>query len=623
MSFFNVLKKIGLKTAKGCCFYPVGKDSAVLVGIKYKQGKPITVPERIGKYTVRGIDDLDSSGRLYDAYAALDGKTQRAVKEKLWKYEMLSEVDVNLLPETVEYIGISKLRGIEFDTEKIEIPPQIRYIRNLQLPKVCRIPTPVLLPDTLQYLGQVSDNDSCYSLKCYSSGRNTPPHLRLSDYLGYEVKEDAQIADGAFRNCQSLMVNVELPKGITRIGEGAFESVRMCTVSIPEGVTYIGSGAFANCVALKEFNLPDSLTYLAVDAFSNCPRLCLTPSVLKQLERYPMVYEQLVPKWKNDVQTHLKSGNDYLFVKHLTVNNKASAFDEYYQALMLDPYCMPAILGMERVILSCQTPNNGIVPRLEDVKAHLEKHGNLDALHYFNGSIAMLDDICVIMSYEEDIITMRQVYGLNHDQAAAAAIMKFLLDALEKHPRTTVLVKNEIYHFIGWMLKMPTRNKDSQSEKCYLYQKQRYLKMFGREPDYLELGCFKLYLHSKDLMDRYNRAMEIENDEGFYDAEFWLELARTLNPGIEIPKEFVKMQSRHRAKEEAERWRRKMAAIAFPPTPVLPVPSFGYSEENSFRMDEIVSEYWAEVAARAEAQEIENMWYDLSASGFWDDTSWQ
>ena len=67
-----------------------------------------------------------------------------------------------------------------------------------------------------------------------------------------------------------------------------------------------------------------------------------------------------------------------------------------------------------------------------------------------------------------------------------------------------------------------------------------------------------------------------------------------------------------------------MQAIVFPPEPVLPTPSCSYrDEEEERRLNDLVSDYWAEQAAKQAAAEIEDLWAELDSSGFWDDTSWQ
>lgn len=61
-------------------------------------------------------------------------------------------------------------------------------------------------------------------------------------------------------------------------------------------------------------------------------------------------------------------------------------------------------------------------------------------------------------------------------------------------------------------------------------------------------------------------------------------------------------------------------------TPInIPTPSCSSrrDEEEEARLNDLVSEYRAEQAAKQAAAEIESLWGDLADMGFWDDTSWQ
>lgn len=64
---------------------------------------------------------------------------------------------------------------------------------------------------------------------------------------------------------------VVIPKGVTRIGKGAFEECRAIEeIVIPETVTEFGENAFASCVSLKEAKIPKGVTVIGWRAFYNC-----------------------------------------------------------------------------------------------------------------------------------------------------------------------------------------------------------------------------------------------------------------------------------------------------------------------------------------------------------------
>ena len=80
------------------------------------------------------------------------------------------------------------------------------------------------------------------------------------------------IGERAFYNCRSL-TSVNIPKGVTSIGFRAFLSCSCLTsVNIPEGVTSISGEAFSGC-AISNIRIPNSVTSIGEAAFKNCTDL--------------------------------------------------------------------------------------------------------------------------------------------------------------------------------------------------------------------------------------------------------------------------------------------------------------------------------------------------------------
>ena len=81
------------------------------------------------------------------------------------------------------------------------------------------------------------------------------------------------IGDSAFSECESL-VSVVIPYGVTSIGEYAFfECKSLVSVVIPYGVTSIGDRAFSECESLASVVIPCGVTSIGEDAFSFCESL--------------------------------------------------------------------------------------------------------------------------------------------------------------------------------------------------------------------------------------------------------------------------------------------------------------------------------------------------------------
>lgn len=194
----KLLKTIGLETKGPYCFYCVSPDSAVLVGIKRQRNGKLIVPERIGKFTVRGVDEPLSNGRIYDAYASLSQKEKDKVRERLSKYAKLSSVPFEKLPFTIEYIGdFINLEG----PQELRVPDNIRYIGVFSVPR--SVPITIVFPNTLHYLKLLLGR-TISSVRFEGEKALLPPHHSLSVYLGREVEEIPQIGEEAFRHCVSL-----------------------------------------------------------------------------------------------------------------------------------------------------------------------------------------------------------------------------------------------------------------------------------------------------------------------------------------------------------------------------------------------------------------------------------
>ncbi len=69
------------------------------------------------------------------------------------------------------------------------------------------------------------------------------------------------------------ITEIILPKGLQRIGSGAFYNLKIKSITIPDGVTYIGDSAFSGCTELKKINIPAGVTTIGMSAFLECSKL--------------------------------------------------------------------------------------------------------------------------------------------------------------------------------------------------------------------------------------------------------------------------------------------------------------------------------------------------------------
>ena len=64
------------------------------------------------------------------------------------------------------------------------------------------------------------------------------------------------------------VTSVSVPASVTVIGKKAFAGCQLTAVELPEGLTKIEDSAFENCKNLRRVALPQSVTSLGAMAFS-------------------------------------------------------------------------------------------------------------------------------------------------------------------------------------------------------------------------------------------------------------------------------------------------------------------------------------------------------------------
>ena len=103
-------------------------------------------------------------------------------------------------------------------------------------------------------------------------GDDAPWHTAYNTITKVELPEGlTTIGDFAFSNMAALR-QITIPNTVTSIGNSAFLFCNMKEVSIPEGVKTIGSNAFDNS-SLESVVLPASVTEVGMHAFNSCKQL--------------------------------------------------------------------------------------------------------------------------------------------------------------------------------------------------------------------------------------------------------------------------------------------------------------------------------------------------------------
>lgn len=124
----------------------------------------------------------------------------------------------------------------------------------------------VSIPSTVEHNGRN------YNVTEIGNGAFSAKSIVSSVYIPKSV---TSIGSGAFNTCVNL-VYVEIDDGgaSTSIGSNAFSNcMKLARVDIGNGVAYIGDKAFRNCYSLESLTLPNSLISIGDEAFAGCSGL--------------------------------------------------------------------------------------------------------------------------------------------------------------------------------------------------------------------------------------------------------------------------------------------------------------------------------------------------------------
>ncbi len=285
---------------EGYYTYIVVDGTAILQKASEELRGDIVVPEKLGGYTVTGIQ-----AGAFQSNSAITGVT---------------------IPGTVKVIGPSAFNGcnalktvvmqdgvesISYMDEKLTAALQFEYSDGLDSWTMiflmtygtfyqCKSLESVIIPDSVTTIGDMAFA-SCTSLTDITISENitsigtlvfegTPWYTSLADgpiYFGsifYAYKgtapETVVIKDGttlisnsAFYT-QTGIVSVTIPDSIKLIDDSAFYGCTgLTSITIPDGVTSIGEDSFRGCTGITSVVIPSSVTSIGTRAFYDCTAL--------------------------------------------------------------------------------------------------------------------------------------------------------------------------------------------------------------------------------------------------------------------------------------------------------------------------------------------------------------
>ena len=103
---------------------------------------------------------------------------------------------------------------------------------------------------------------------------------------GISVKQHMLISGGEIISYFGNDKQLEIPAGLTSIGDCAFKFCDLTKITLPAGLTSIGKSAFSYCSSLSQITLPAGLTSIGEFAFCECSSLkhITIPKSVKEIE---------------------------------------------------------------------------------------------------------------------------------------------------------------------------------------------------------------------------------------------------------------------------------------------------------------------------------------------------
>jgi len=123
------------------------------------------------------------------------------------------------------------------------------------------VPFAVVLPQGLIKIGENAFAESAITSVVIPDSVTEIGELAFANYV-------FGTRTGNIKPPAPLMTSITLPKGLTKVGRGAFQgNSALKTVTIPEGCSVLGEKMFSQCTALTEITIPKSITTIPSNAF--------------------------------------------------------------------------------------------------------------------------------------------------------------------------------------------------------------------------------------------------------------------------------------------------------------------------------------------------------------------
>ncbi len=147
---------------------------------------------------------------------------------------------------------------------EITIPDSVTTIEDYAFYSCTGI-TEITIPDSVTSVG-VCALERCGKLESITAGENNENYSSLDGVLYNKDKTELV-------RCPEAKASVDIPDGVTSIGERAFARCIPEEITLPDSVTEIGQLAFSTCPNLTGMIIPDGVTEISKYAFVECKNL--------------------------------------------------------------------------------------------------------------------------------------------------------------------------------------------------------------------------------------------------------------------------------------------------------------------------------------------------------------
>ena len=184
------------------------------------------------------------------------------------------------LPNKLKTIEADVFSGCESLTS-VTIPASVTSIGSGAFARCSSLTKIEVSNDNTKYKSEdgVLFNKESTELMCYPGGKKDTSYIVPSS--------TTKIWGLAFSGCTNL-TSLEIPNGVTTIGNLAFYYSSITNIKIPNSITSIGQEAFSGCTGLTKIEIPSSVTKIENYAFNKCENLTkiAVPSTVTDIGNY-------------------------------------------------------------------------------------------------------------------------------------------------------------------------------------------------------------------------------------------------------------------------------------------------------------------------------------------------